>query len=330
MRSVLLWVAGSAVVAAALSLLLIMVLRPGPPAIETPTETGLATGAGEPVGTRPAAIAIAPDGKRLYVGAEGGLVVEDTATGTLIGTVGFGQSLREIVLDVPGKRVVTSTLDGIVVVDLMTNLISDPIPLPQDLSVISDLVGVTADGNTLVAISSGQESQLIRVDLTARTVAPVLAVGAGTTAFAFDPATGAVYLGASNGPAQRVEVATGAVTPIAGSENASTLALSADGRILHGVGSGGRVEIDTATLAVTKTVERAPSANALEVSPTGGHLFAIGYDGDVAVLDTATDSVVETLRVGEYSEGVALSPDGTRLYIVAANGLTTFDVGKYR
>lgn len=81
----------------------------------------------------PSALAVTPDGTRLYVGEGGGpAVVIDTATNTIAGTVGtFFYSPSGIVIDGSGTRAYLSDYraDNIAVVDLSTNTVIMRIPL---------------------------------------------------------------------------------------------------------------------------------------------------------------------------------------------------------
>jgi YVTN family beta-propeller protein len=67
--------------------------------------------------------------------------------------------------------------------------------------------------------------------------------------------------------------------------------------------------VDTASLAVVKTVETGQGAHGVTIDPTGRHAYVTNiYGGDLAVLDLVDREVVATLPMGAAPNGVSFSP----------------------
>ncbi len=81
--------------------------------------------------------------------------------------------------------------------------------------------------------------------------------------------------------------------------------------------------IDTATNAVTDTIQVGYSPTGVAVSPDGSQVYVANFcasssctsTGTVSVIDTASNTVTDTIAVGVSPQGVAVSPDGSRVYV---------------
>jgi YVTN family beta-propeller protein len=79
--------------------------------------------------------------------------------------------------------------------------------------------------------------------------------------------------------------------------------------------------IDTATMAVVKTIQLPAGARPMRVrvSADGTKLYAsTGRGGTVAVVDAASLTLLDAIKVGQRPWGIVLSPDGK--YLFSANG----------
>lgn len=76
-----------------------------------------------------------------------------------------------------------------------------------------------------------------------------------------------------------------------------------------------------------KTIPLAPPALEIALSPDGTRLYAA--NGDIAVVDTATDTVSTTVPVGG-AYALALAPDGLALYAASLGGIAVVDTGLLR
>jgi YVTN family beta-propeller protein len=74
--------------------------------------------------------------------------------------------------------------------------------------------------------------------------------------------------------------------------------------------------INTATLAVSATINVGWSPHGLAVSPDGNQVYVANYtDGNISVIQASSNTVVGTIAVGAGPFAVAFSPDGTKAYV---------------
>jgi YVTN family beta-propeller protein len=147
------------------------------------------------------------------------------------------------------------------------------------------------------------------------------------------PDGGRVYVvagltvGGISNPLQVVDVATGAASPVPGTEGTLAVALSPDGRSVYATGYSNVVVLDAATGAVTRTVPASVLSGQFVVSPSGRHLYIANATGNaVEVFDMDDGGVVGRVPVGAQPTDIALAPDGSRLYVVSEAGLTVVPV----
>ena len=73
--------------------------------------------------------------------------------------------------------------------------------------------------------------------------------------------------------------------------------------------------VDTQTGLTTARIPVVASPRSLAADPSGGRLYACGFDGGISVIDTGLEQVVRTIDTGGAGIfRIALSPDGARLY----------------
>lgn len=179
-----------------------------------------------------------------------------------------------------------------------------------------------------VTITSADERRLLTVDLDTLTVLQTLDRADAHTGLEVSPDGAWVY--AAGGTQGTVDVyavqADGTLaldTSVAVGGTTAGLALSPDGATLWAATwSGGVVaEIDTATRAVTRTVEVSVSAWAVVYLPSRGELYVGGLAGDdVAVVDLATGEQVAAIAVPTGPAGFAASADDATVYVAVSNG----------
>jgi YVTN family beta-propeller protein len=74
--------------------------------------------------------------------------------------------------------------------------------------------------------------------------------------------------------------------------------------------------IDTASLAVVKTIPVGTSPIGIAVNPAGTLVYAVNQiSNSVSVIDAATNAVVGTIGLGSSPKGVSFTPDGARAYV---------------
>lgn len=127
------------------------------------------------------------------------------------------------------------------------------------------------------------------------------------------------------------DAATGAVvSTIRGGMGTGGVVLNADGSRLYvsnsgntqnprnqGTGPGVIQVVDTRTNTVTTQIETDRGGARLALSPDGGMLFGIMYEGrNVTFVDTASNAIVAKVPIpGRPAGNVAVSPDGSMLYV---------------
>ncbi|WP_280366698.1 RDD family protein [Nocardia wallacei] len=279
----------------------------------TVVATRIAVGAGEL-----AALAISPDGRRLYGAVDTALVVIDTASRQVVDTVDFGHDVDRLEISGDGRRIyagggreaTVSVYDTVTRQRIATAVLAPGVEFER----ITEMT-LTADDRRLYVGMYEFDAEL-------------------TPAIAILDAAGLAEVGRSRpgGP----EIA---------------LVGTPDNRYLYEAwprGAGGLSEIrrlDTATGADTVLIQ-VSSAHDLVLSPNGRFLFIAheplrGTDptpGFVTVLDTRSGTTVGQLAFDFAPGQSAVSPDGTRLYVVSgAAGLSTqpgwfasADISEYR
>ena len=95
-------------------------------------------------------------------------------------------------------------------------------------------------------------------------------------------------------------------------------------RLRHQRNSNGTVSvIDTTTNTVTATIRVGRSPTEVAVSPDGTRAYVTNTGSStVSVIDTTTNTVIATIRVGERPTQVAVSPDGTLAYVTNTDSNT--------
>lgn len=286
------------------------------------------------VAESPQAVAPTPDGRRVLVFARPGLVVLDAGTSAVLGTIRLDIGVGGMLLDPGGARAYVRSPNGIEPIDLTTGLIQDPV-VGEGEDVPYDLGSVSPDGARLSGVIYGQEYAIGVVDLATGTARRIpLPAGAGPDGAVVTPDGSRAYVvvrsftsGSISDPLQVVDLATGAATPVPGTEGTVSITLSPDGRSLHGIGFSQAIVLDVATGAVTRSVPTSLLQGQFVVSPSGRYLYMASATGNaVQVFDMDSGAVVTSVPVGAQPRDLALAPDGSRLYVVSDAGLTVVPV----
>ena len=247
------------------------------------------------VGTNPRALAVTPNGLKLYVLNQGAnsVSVVSTATDTVTATIPVALSPSTLVIAPDGSEVffanVSNTLAGQVSV---INTISD--------TVVADVMTTPAFGGAPFELAMN---------------------ASGTILYTVNREAGTV---------SAINVATRAVVaaiPVGYLPNGA--AITPDDGLLYVTNSGDSTVtvIDTATNAVLTTIAVAPGLpRGIAVTPDGSEVFVgDAGGGPVSVIETATNTVTETVVVSGGIYDVLTSPDGARVYVVGA-AVDTVDV----
>ena len=246
-----------------------------------------------PVGGKPDAVAVTPDGAKAYVADLGGntLTVFSTATNSIAGAIPVGAAPYAIAMNPDGAKlyVSNSASASVSVVGMAGDVVLSTIPIGTSNSVPQGLA-VSPDGKTVYVVD-GALSLLHIVDEATDAVTGAVATGKQPAAVAVSRDGGRAYV-----------------------------ANALDGTV---------TVIDTAARAAVATIPVGAAPVAVAVSPDGATLYvanSIGGAnppaGSVSVVSTATDHVTATIPVGVVPDGLALTPDGTQLYVLNGGGNT--------
>ena len=249
------------------------------------------------VGGAPRAVALTPDGSKLYVTSgdfctNPQLTVINTATNTIIDTVasGLGSFTSYIGITPDGRRAYISNYcaDTMSVLDTATDSI---------IGVISGLnppgqVAFSPDGTkAYVPVGSGNSSppwQVAVVNTATNTVTTTIDVGPEPNGLVISPDGSRVFTG--------------------------------NDQLDLGGGSVSIVDTSSNSLATTIT-STGSQTNFLGLTPNMHKLYASNAASDtVTVFDLTTNKVSATIPVGAEPYGISMSPDGLRTYVAANSG----------
>ncbi len=300
----------------------------------------------------PLAVAVSPDGARVYVAnysfyRDNSVSVIDTTTNTVIGSspVGTYYSFGVAASSDGAHSYVTNYPDNFVaVVDTGTGAVMAVIAVgewPAGLSVSPDSSHVyvpNSDDNTVSVISvlpvagsyTNAAPTIVTVtdDLDLQTgVSTGTVTGSDADADPLDliltslPTKGAVLLDSSTGTwtytptlASRLRAGDPEATD-EDKQDSFTIAAS-DGYAATPV----VVTVNVSPLQITPLATITVGEFPMEVafSPDGSRAYVSNFVGDtVSVIDTATDAVIATVPVALRPTGVSASPDGARVYVVS-------------
>jgi YVTN family beta-propeller protein len=238
------------------------------------------------VGSNPSGIAVAPDGRRVYVlnaiSNSVSVIKTMNETNTLLATIPVGNGPAEVAITPDGTRAyVTNEVSNNVSVintannDVMTTVAVGTNPLG---------IAVTPDGNHVYVVNSNSG-------------------GAGSVSVIDTTTNKVVY------------------TIIPAANDTEHIAITPDGtRAYLSSGFGSLLVIDTTTNQVITTIPTGQGLNSLDITPDGMRIYVLntaseGEIGSVLVIDTGTNKVVDTITPVNHPFGIAFTPDGTRAYL---------------
>ena len=269
---------------------------------------------------RPVDLALAPNGKTLFVKNMSNLLVVDAASWTLSQTLSYpasGASMHGIAVSPDGSHVyITGSGNELYDWQVTTNGVaaySRTIALPSG----SDPCGIalSADGATAYVCLSIKNTLAV-VSLAAGTVSRQIPVGIAPWAVALSPDGNTAYVSDWGGrfPVAGDKTATSAGTPVV-----------VDSR---GVAASGVVSfVNLAAGSETAETPTGLHPSALALSQDGRTLFVANANSDtITVIDTPSRTAREsillrpdpTLPFGSEPDGLALSPDGALLFAASA------------
>jgi YVTN family beta-propeller protein len=242
-----------------------------------------------PVGAKPAGVAVAPNGKRVYVAnIMAGTVSEiETATNTVTATISVGA---------------LSGFGGL---------------------------AVSPDSAHVYAAAAGSGGSLSVIDVATGSVTHILGIGASPNGIAVTPNGTRLYVTHSCAGCTTpsnvtvIDTATGTVaTTISAGSNGMGVAVAPDGAHVYVANRENNTVsvIATTNNAVTATITVGHAPIGVAVSPdshtvyvTNEHMNAGVYG--ITVIDAGTNAVKTTVPVGNTPEGVDVTPDGAHVYV---------------
>lgn len=292
--------------------------------IDTTTDKVTATIPSVPVGPV-GAVALAPDGRRLYVAGTGQVSAIDTVTRTVVGSVPFREpakvavspdGLRLYVTDADAGLVVLKT-DPLGVVNLPVPLGGGPLPGAAD-------VAVTPDGKHVYVVGAPERDEVRVIHISDPDTTTHIFPGEQPEHIVMSPVDHRAYI-ACTGSASVGVVDTRSIDvvgdPIVLPFAIQDLAVSPDGKRLYVTSVFGHavVVIDTATRTRLETIHAGTGPSCLALTPKDGrHAYVVGREtGIVTRVDTNTTRV----PLGGDPFDLAATSDGRLIYVtIPASG----------
>jgi YVTN family beta-propeller protein len=269
-----------------------------------------------PVGSRPDAVQVSPDGKRVYVAHDRPWTISviDTASDEVTATIRLNEPTPAFVISPDGRSLYVAGGDQVTVLDTSTDAVVKTIQFRRSPWALT----FSPDGKRLYVASTGapayerQWGSLTTIDVADNSVLHTTPLHPGATAVAAPTDTKAyVITGAEEKGIKVVDTVTGKLTgAIAGDyEEVEKIALSPDRARAYVAGDRGLEVIDTATDHILRTVHFGSYIRSLAVSPNGRELYVIlGTSDEIKVLDTASLRVLGEIPAGSLPHAMAFSP----------------------
>jgi YVTN family beta-propeller protein len=309
-------------------------------------------GSGLSVGIAPGALAVSPDGRKIYVAARGNNTLSvlraatfPAPTSLLVTRTVGGGSPRSVVASPDGKRIyVAAPGAGVLIMDASVATQLDAISLslddggrdnPQGLAISPDgtllLVSTGSDGGTVHLLRTADKSSAGAVTMPA---------GVAPLGVAFSPDGARFYvaqanLGGAVGTLGVYDVATQSTLdtePVG--IRPTAVAVGPDGNLAFVSNQADNTvsvyNIASQSVPLTASVGAAPTG--IAHSPDGTQVFVVNRDSDsVSILSASTGQLVNTASsIGDGPLGIAINPRGTTAYVGSVHGSTVNELGGNR
>ena len=256
-----------------------------------------------PVGNKPWAVAVSPDGSRVYVVNKndkrfadfGTVSIIDATQNKVIDSVSVGKNAISIIVSPDGKKayVANETSNTVSVIDLVNSTVNN-IPINSALAVTISNDGkklyVTADGllsGILYVINTDNNSILKKID-----------IGLEATGLVASPDGNTIYLTNDYlNTVSAINATSYAVTDIPVGQAPYNITVSPDGSRVYvsNLTSQSVSIINTATNSVVQTLDMPSVPQGLSVSPSGTEVYVTGYSPNtLSVINTATNQIIST------------------------------------
>ena len=290
------------------------------------------------------ALAVSPDGRRIYVGSWKHPVVSviDTTSNTISRLIGVPQEPTGLAASADGAYLYVSSENAVSVIATASNTvvgaaIADDGSTPHGIA-------VSPDGTHLYTADGLRATVTVR-DAGTRSATATIPIGAGDDMAVAVAATpdGRHLFATRAGEIAMIDTATSTVAARSAFDGIEGMVVAApDGRSVYAVSqfSSTLHILDAVTGAETGTAKLPGMSTGIAVSPSGRHVFiankAYSSDrtsGDIEVFDTASRTVVGGLRSGVGAGHLAITPNGHRLYAspleTDSTGVAVVDISRY-
>ncbi|HTR37968.1 MAG TPA: hypothetical protein VMH80_18795 [Bryobacteraceae bacterium] len=276
-----------------------------------------AVGSPIPVGNGPSALAVTPDGRKVYVttGSGGTVEVISTATNTEVASMNVYAGMSGIVLSRDGSTAYAAVDSGdVVVIDTASDKIVKTIQLETSTGgvVVTPSATLSSDGSTFYTVDQNTGT-LYAVNLASGAVSATACHEPGGR-FALALPNGKVYM------TDNTDATVVSCDPAAGTQTSfttksgiiaaygavSNMILSQDGSKVYTAGTEIQV-IDIATSSVTATITTPALANVLAALPDGKTLYAAA-PLFVYPVNTTTGTAGATLLLDQVPVAIAAQP----------------------
>ena len=254
--------------------------------------------------------------------------VIDTATNTVVDTVGVGDEPRGIAITPDGSRAYVTNYgsDNVSVIDTATNTVMATVVVGS----YPDGIAITPDGSRAYVVFD--PNNLSVIDTATNTVVATVGVGSDPGGIAITPDGSRAYV--ANELSSNVSVIDTATNTVVATVEVGSwpigIAITPDGSRVYVANysyTHNNVSvIDTATNTVVSTVGVGGNPIGIAITPDGSRAYVTNiFTDNVSVIDTATNTVVGTVGVGVGPFGIAITPESAGF----SDDFTTDTTGDY-
>lgn len=250
--------------------------------------------------------------------------VIDTATNTVVATVGVGDYPHAVAVNPAGTRVYVANTNANTVSVIETA--SNTLVATVGVGATPYGIAVNPTGTHVYVANAGDDNVSV-IDAAINNVVATVPVGSFPQGVAINPAGTYVYVtNEFSNSVSVIDTVTNVVVATVGvGSHPYGIAIDPAGTHVYigNILSNSVSVIDTATNTVVANVPGVNYPYGLAINPVGTRLYVANHQSNtLSVIDTTTNSVLATVPVGTNPYGVAVNPAGTHVYVANTNGNT--------